>query len=369
MRKLVVAFVILTLVAGVAYWQYEALFGWYYFRQLASADAKDRQRWIDRLVALDNTIVPRAMNSLMQMDAAWCSHGEAVLIALGKKWGANDDRADNLLRELSARWASLSWAGKGSALNVARVLVDDLGEKASSSERGKGRLKEAGELLKLGGGDYPLQRASLKLAGTLGSVAPGTTEQAILAPLSELGLRSNDAEIRTLAVQLYLYPPLSKDVDLLARIVPLLRDSSGQVRHAALLVLGPNQELLPEDDLLPLLHDADAEVCRLCEVVLRSRGLRDQHIMLARLISDESPAVRLDVLEFLEEIPDLEPGVWLKRLCQDPAPAVRAAAARSAAGQSRVDLSEHLRDLALNDSSATVRQIAGHYLRLCKGTR
>ncbi len=376
MRKFLVVCLVLAVVAGVGWWQRDELLGWYCFRQLDAADAKGRQLWINRLIALDSAVVPRAMNCLTQPEAASCANAEAVLIALGEKWGTGDDRADNLLRELSANWASLSWAGKSSALKVAAALVDDLeraSPRASRASGGsipgpKGRLKEASVLLKLGAGDYPLQRAALKLAGSLGNMAADSTESAILTPLAELGLKSHEADIRTLAVHLYLYPPLNKGADLLARMAPLLRDGSGQVRRAALLVLGPRQDLLAVDDLLPLLHDPDAEVCRLCEVVLRSRGLGDQHIMLARLISDENPKVRLEVLEFLDDAPDLDPGVWLRRLCQDPSPAVRAAAAR-AAGQARVDLSDRLRELAQNDASPTVRQIASLNLRLCSTHR
>ena len=58
---------------------------------------------------------------------------------------------------------------------------------------------------------------------------------------------------------------------------------------------------------------------RFVSCALRSRGLQDNHILLARLISDRDPSARLLVLDRLHQSPDLEPGVWLQRLSSDPA--------------------------------------------------
>jgi hypothetical protein len=103
-------------------------------------------------------------------------------------------------------------------------------------------------------------------------------------------------------------------------------------------------------------------VQNLCELALRSRGLTESHILLARLISDDRPSARLQVLRHLRDASDLDVGLWLRRLCQDSAPAVRAAAVRAAAAQSDVDLRQCLDEMAREDSSPTVRQLAGHYL-------
>ncbi len=135
------------------------------------------------------------------------------------------------------------------------------------------------------------------------------------------------------------------------------------MRKNALLALGSAPAVLSDEDLLPLLHDPDDEVQNLCELALRSRGLQENHILLARYISDARPAARLRVVELLRETHDLEPGVWLRRLCQDPAPAVRAAAIRAAVSQSQVDMRACLTDMAEEDPSLTVRQLAAHYLQ------
>jgi hypothetical protein len=145
-------------------------------------------------------------------------------------------------------------------------------------------------------------------------------------------------------------------------VVPLLKDDAALVRKTALLAVGPARELVSDDDLLALLHDPDEEVQSLCELALRGRGLSETHISLARLIGDARPAARLQVLDHLREAGDLEPGVWLRRLCQDPAPAVRAAAVRAAVAQSHIDLRPCLSEMAQQDPSPTVRQLARHYL-------
>jgi HEAT repeat protein len=184
-----------------------------------------------------------------------------------------------------------------------------------------------------------------------------------LRALVRAGLKSQNADSQVRAIHLTLHPLLRNDAELLSEVVPLLRDSAVPVRRAALLAVGMAEKVIGQDELLPLLHDPDADVRRLCEGALRSRGLQDSHLQLARLISDARPSARLDVLSLLPGTTDLEPGVWLKRLSHDPSPAVRAAAVRAAADQTQVDLRDRLRQIAQDDPSPTVRQLAGHYWR------
>jgi HEAT repeat protein len=241
---------------------------------------------------------------------------------------------------------------------VARVVLEESGEKSPI----KFQCELARDLLQCAEGESELDRTLLNLASTLTRLQPDEMPVQLLATLAERGLRSPDFDVRSLALSLLLQPPFSKNEGLLTRAVPFLQDVAAEVRRVALLAVGSHADLVTDDELLPLLHDADAEVCRLCEIALRSRGLEDQHIVLARLISDERPTARLEVLRYLELAGDLDPGVWLRRLCQDSSPAVRAAAARAAANQDVADLRDRLRDMAQNDASPTVRQIAGHYL-------
>jgi hypothetical protein len=59
---------------------------------------------------------------------------------------------------------------------------------------------------------------------------------------------------------------------------------------------------------------------------------------------------------------DLPLGIWLRRLSLDPAPAVRAAAVRAAHFQTQADLRDRMAEMAREDPSPTVRQLAGYYL-------
>src|SRR5205085_1417917 len=129
---------------------------------------------------------------------------------------------------------------------------------------------------------------TLRVAAALLEQAP----QQWLEPCRTLtltGLGAADAVTRVAAIQLALRQPLRQDLEVLAKVVPLLKDDAAQVRKTALLALGPAREVVRDDDLLPLLHDRDDEVQNLCELALRGRGLPENHIVLARLISDDKP--------------------------------------------------------------------------------
>src|SRR5262249_2477180 len=176
--------------------------------------------------------------------------------------------------------------------------------------------------------------------------------------LARAGMQDAEEASRLHAIRLAQAP----GVDRFVEIVPRLRDSSAEVRRAAILALGPCPEVLNDDSLFYWLSDPDPEVRQLCEVALRGRGLQDHHIRLARLMADPRPAVRIQVLEAIEKGEDLDPGVLLRRLRHDPAPAVRAAAARAAASQTLVDLTDRIDQMAQTDPSPTVQQVARYYL-------
>jgi HEAT repeat protein len=354
-RKIILLVIILAITGSLyGWWRRDDLVGWYCFEQLSQADGGQREIWVNRLIEMDEAILPRALECLAERS---CSDGEEVLIALVKKW--KDARTVTILKEMLARWSSFTEPGKNCALNIARVALEETGEQSPIGFL----CTLARDIVQCGVSEAKNGRATLFLAAVLLRLEPKEMPHALMASLAEQGLRSPDFDLRVQALRFFLQPPLNTDGEFLGRVVPFLKDVSADVRRVALLAVGSNTDLATEDDLLPLLHDADAEVSRLCEVALRSRGLSDQHIILARLISDERPMARLEVLEYLHQARDLAPGVWLRRLCQDLSPAVRAAAIRTAAYYDVVDLRDRLREMAQNDASPTVRQLAGHYLR------
>lgn len=181
--------------------------------------------------------------------------------------------------------------------------------------------------------------------------------------LAAQGLKSSDVEIRAGAIRLVMHAPLHTDKGLTAAVVPFLKDESPLVRRAAVLAVGLAEETITVQDLLPLLQDGDAEVRRICEAALRGRGLRDNHIRLAKLITDERPGQRLQVVHYLSQAEDLEPGIWLMHLSQDPSPAVRTAAIRYAVNvPAAAAFKDRMLQMSREDASPTVRQLAVFYV-------
>jgi HEAT repeat protein len=158
--------------------------------------------------------------------------------------------------------------------------------------------------------------------------------------------------------------PLHDEKALLNSVVPLFKDLAPEVRRAAVLAIGLAEDTVGVQEMLPLLHDEDAEVRRLCEAALRGRGLLDSHIKLAKLISDAQPSQRIKVVHHLNDADDLDSGTWLLHLSQDQSPAVRAAAIRFAANDpATADFQPRLLQMAQQDPSPTVRQLAAYYLQ------
>jgi HEAT repeat protein len=167
-----------------------------------------------------------------------------------------------------------------------------------------------------------------------------------------------------------MHEPLHADKTLLSQVLASLRDPIPQIRRAAVLAIGVAEEAISKEDMLPLLQDPDAEVRRLCEKALRGRGLDDTYIKLAKLISDQRPGSRLQVVHYLHDAEDSisGSGVWLQHLSQDPSPAVRAAAIRFAGEDpAGSDFRERMLQMSRDDPSPTVRQLALHYLKTSPG--
>lgn len=350
-------FTLTVIVAALVTWQRATLLGRYYFYRLTSATSEQRLPWLERLAELDVDVQPLAMDRLRSLEESVCQSSESVLSRLAQRWTMGDDRPRNLVGDLLDSFPSFSEPGKRCAARVAAVVLDRADEEAVPQSL----LRPAAELLRLAAEDLQATSPVLLLAGTLAK--RGVCDADSLRRLASAGLQSSEADDRAQAVRLFLGPPLNHDKPLQKELVSLLRDRSSEVRRAVLLAIGRDSDLAADDDLLPLLHDEDPEVVGLCETALRSRGLHDDHLALARLISDERPAARLQVLQQLGQIRDLDHSAWLRRMSQDTSPAVRAAALRAAAQRPQLGLRDQLKSMAQTDPSPTVRQLAEHYLQ------
>ena len=102
-RKIILIAILLTLGGSLyGWWQRDDLLGWYYFKQLSQADGAEREAWVDRLVGLDEAVVPRALTCLCHDDKGLVSGGEEVLVGLVRKW--QDARTTNILNDMLAKW-------------------------------------------------------------------------------------------------------------------------------------------------------------------------------------------------------------------------------------------------------------------------
>jgi hypothetical protein len=350
-----------TVVAVVAWSQRTALLTRYYVYRLTHADENERQAWVERVAGMDSAL-PRLIDCLRQTDGGVCANAQAGLAHLAGEWDPSDERRADLASRLAAVFSDLSICGQQKALELEMALLTaaQANQATTVVPAATRSLAEASRV-----GDEQVRRSALLLAGSLLESTDNAETLATCRRVTQLCLNSTNGENRVQAVRLTMRPGMN----LQESVVSLLGDPVAEVRRAALLAVGSEQTAISTDDLLPWLHDPDEDARRLCEKALRSRGLREEHLKLARLMTDGRPATRLQVLDLLGEVDDLEPGVWLRRLSHDSAPAVRAAAIRAAAEQITVDLSDRLQQMTQNDPCPTVRQLASFYLSSQKSVR
>lgn len=351
---------VLLVLAGFGWWQGGPLLAWYYVRGLAGAGDAEREVWVERVCGLDSAALPWLLACLRRENPSVCASMRSALVRLVASWSNGDPRTLHLAEDMAQGFPGFSKCGQQAALECA---VELLKGKAGAAPPPAPVALATGRMLAAAAStqDAGVQAAALALAELLlRSDTPGPWRECFREIVSA-GLKNRDPESRIQAIRLTLHEALREDGELRALVVPLLHDPQTPVRRGALLAVGMAEQAVSEDELLPLLHDNDEDIRRLCEEALRGRGLRESHLRLARLISDARPSARLEVLDHLACASDLEPGAWLRRLSEDPSPAVRAAAVRAAAAQTEVDFSGRLRQVAQDDPSPTVRQIAAHY--------
>jgi hypothetical protein len=351
--------VVLVTLTGVAWWQRQPVLAWYYVRQLSNANQENREAYTKKVTELDEAALPHLLDGMQNSDAIVCGNLQHALGLLTRKWGIEDSRSQSLLARLNTRFDSFSLAGQEKVVLLLAGVLQQNGPKPLPPSL----TKNVSEILLSADKKIELRGASLLLAAEfVDCVQPGQWVEPCRG-MAERGLKDERGNTRVAALQLLRREPMRKSKDLMEKTVPLLRDPEAAVRRAALVVLASESELVREEAFLPLLHDDDDQVQYLCEMALRKRGLRDDDIKLARMISDKNPLIRMRVLPYFHEMPDLNLGEWLRQLSQDPEPAVRAAAVRAVADHPQIDLSQRLREMAERDPSPAVRQNARYYLQ------
>jgi hypothetical protein len=359
-RKLLACLALASVLAGalVVWTERVPLLAWFLVRGLAKAEETTREKWAERVTRLGEAAVPNLLDKLSSSDAAVCANIRAGLTHLSSTWPAEDARREVLVGRLGRGWDGFSAPGRSCVLKVA------IGWFHGKNQTPAGLVSACAGLMSAAAHEQSseLQTEALALCAVLLQQPAGDRAVSPGRNIVRVCLTHPDAESRLLAVRLSLYPGM----DLLEDIVPLLNDPAVLVRRAAIVALGPADQVVRDEGLLPCLHDSDPEVRRISELALRGRGLRPEHIKLGRILTDPSPIVRLQVLDQLRRAPDLDPGIWLRRLSHDSSPAVRAAAMRAMCQQSAVDLSDRIDQMARNDPSPTVCVLARFYLKNAK---
>jgi hypothetical protein len=342
--------------AGIAWVERTALLAWFCVRGLARANESHRACWVERVACLGEAAVPGLLDCLARPDPSVCGNAREGLARLVAGWGGSDARSVALALRLARAFPHLSRPGQRATLEVAPAWFSERPARQAAAGLVPACARLLGESAAVT--DPEVQGAALELAGALLALPHHCEALSAARDVTRAALESSTADNRLRAVRLTLCP----GIDLLDQVVPLLQDPASEVRRAAVLALGP-AESFRDEGLLPCLHDPDPEVRRLCEVALRGRGLRPEHLHLGRLLTDPSPVMRLRVLDHLCQARDLDPGIWLRRLSHDPSPAVRAAALRVMSQQTEVDLNDRIDQMARSDPSPTVCQLARYYLQ------
>lgn len=346
----------LVILAGVGWLERTPLLVYYAVHRLRTAEARERQPWVDKVAGLDVAALPQLVECLRRNEPQACASVRAALQEMVRRWDQDDSRRVRLAEQLVERFAEMSEEGALLALETQENLF--CGSVTTSS--GPDLLPAVAQMIarSVATGNTNVHSRALGLAAKCVQAKP---QPELIHACRKITLRclTDQAQRNRIEAIRFAARP---EIGSLEAVVPLLNDPVPEVRRAAILALGPAPAALNTDDLLAWLHDTDSGVRSLCETALRGRGLATEHIKLGRLMTDRRPEIRLQVIEQLRRVSDLEPGVWLRRLSHDPAPAVRAAAVRAAAEQAVPSLKDRLEQMAQNDPCASIRQLAQYYL-------
>ncbi len=330
-RRFLALTVVLAVASGLGLWQLPNLSAWYAVRQLLRASPGEREAQAQVVKSYGRAALPHLLAALAG-DEPTCLQAEA-----GLKLLAPD------VSELCRRYQEFSPFGQGAVL---RLLAEPQRTLRAEEVRGVMELAEK----------QPALRSDLLLLAA--TLAPAERDPVFCRRLILQGLGEADPSGQLSALHLTLQ---TSDAEILGKVAPLLQAPTPEVRRAALVILSAAPEIAGDDDLLFLLNDVDSRVRQQCELVLRSRGLSDQHLHLARLITHADPNKRSEVVRHLFQT-DVNAGEWLRRLSQDSAPSVRVSAARAASQQADAGMQALVREISQGDPSPTVRELASYFL-------
>ncbi|MCS7168040.1 MAG: HEAT repeat domain-containing protein [Gemmatales bacterium] len=343
-----------------------------------------------------------ALSWLLSRQSESRCHAGAKLVARWLTADKDESELEQRLRQIARDWTDLGEVGQAAVVEALCLSIEDLAPSADLAES-KGQSLEAGAptVAQQLGQAYvarllrgfllhtqPLHQrlarlGALRLARWVATHDPELDTEQLAASaesarpdaswasawwrwcreLASLALLDEREEVRLEAVRLACSPAAQMQEQLARRLLEKPGEPSPAVRVLLILAVGvlEAQDVAPSEELARFLHDPSEEVRQSCEQVLRARGLTARQIQLARLWTHDDPLVRAQVPKIVYEDTELDAVAWLHRLSNDPAPVVRAAAIRAAGERKEVRFMARLRELAQDDASGTVRQLARYY--------
>ncbi len=140
--------------------------------------------------------------------------------------------------------------------------------------------------------------------------------------------------------------------------VAYIDDPVADVRRQTISSFAQRGLILTDDMLLKHLHDEDAVVRDMANLVLKTRGLTQELIGLGGLMYSPRADQRVSVITLLKGRTDIDVVTWLIRLSKDPVETVRISALAALAQHNTPDVQRRLAEMARSDASEAVRKAA-----------
>ena len=338
---------------GLLAWKQQDLLTAWKVHQVSQAGPQERIKLLAHLAETPDISTSWLLYSLAQASTA----EEAEILSEGLVQVSEPLTGEGLdphIAKAASLFKSMEPMAQSEALRwLAQSLSKDQSE--TMSER---RVSVARRLLDLSSlsEENTVQAAALQMAGAILKQNPNPELIGAIRQLVSFGAKSESSQVQVQAITTALNPNL----DCLTDVTVCLKSPHKDVRQAAILALGPASETITDEVLLPCLHDKDKTIVHLTETALQARGLREDQIRLGKMMADPKPVKRLEVLDHLSATRDIDPMIWLKKMSNDPSPAVRAAAVRAIFLEKPAEEKASFPKIE-KDQSASVNKLAAFY--------
>jgi HEAT repeats len=168
-------------------------------------------------------------------------------------------------------------------------------------------------------------------------------------------LASRDVATRIATISCLGTLPIDNAAD---AAVAYIDDPIADVRRQTLSSFAQRGLILTDDMLLKHLHDEDAVVRDMANLVLKTRGLPQELIGLGGLMYSPRADQRVSVITLLKGRTDIDVVNWLIQLSKDPVETVRISAMAALAKHKTPVVEKRLAEMARSDGSEAVRKAA-----------